>query len=85
MRLDGVEHLGGNVEAVYADTLVNDLAKLLLAAGEHDLKIKLLGRIRAVNKAEVLRDALVEDQTARSRVYDSGLASCRLLPWTDEP
>ena len=42
-RLDGVEHLSGNVEAVYANTLVNDLAKLLLAAGEHDLKIKLLG------------------------------------------
>lgn len=48
---------------------------LLLAAGEHDLKIKLLGRIRAVNKAEILRDALVEDQTARvaSTIADSVL------------
>ena len=56
----------------YADTLVNDLAKLLLAAGEHDLKIK-LRTDPSGQQSQVLRDALVEDQALRGRVYDSGL------------
>ena len=82
--LDRVKHLGGDVEAVNADALVDDLAELLLATGEHDLEIELLGRVRAVYEAEVLRNALVEDQAARSSVYDRRLhLAIDLLGQTD--
>ena len=72
-RLDGVKHLGGDVEAVNTDALVDDLSEFLLAAGEHDFEVELLGRVRTVYETEILRNALVEDQAARGRVYDSGL------------
>ena len=74
-RLDVVEHLGGDGEAVLLDGTVNDLAQLLLAAGERDLVIEvMLGGVavlvHTLDKVEVLRDVVVEDDAADGRVDD---------------
>ena len=46
------------------DALVDDLAELLLADEEIDLKLEDVLRVGAVNKAEILRDRAVEDHAA---------------------
>ena len=70
-RLDGVQHLGGLVKVMHADAAVNDLAELLLAAGEHDLEIEQM-LVVTLDKAQVLRDTGVEDQAADGRIHDAG-------------
>ena len=67
-RLDIVEHLGRNGEAVLLDAAVNDLAELLLADLEADLKIEHVLGIGAVNVAEILRDGLIVDDAADGRL-----------------
>ena len=54
-----------------ADALVDDLAQLLLADKEADLQIELMAGDGAVNKAQILRDRLVVDQTADGGVDDA--------------
>ena len=72
--LDGVQHLSGHGEAVLVDGAVYDLAQLLLAAGEGHLIVADVGGIGPVHKAQVLRDVLVEDDTAWGGLYHSGVA-----------
>ena len=72
--LDGVQHLSGHGEAVLVDGAVYDLAQLLLAAGEGHLIVADVGGIGPVHKAQVLRDVLVEDDTAGGGLYHSGVA-----------
>ena len=71
--LDGVQHLSGHGEAVLVDGAVYDLAQLLLAAGEGHLIVADVGGIGPVHKAQVLRDVLVEDDTAGGGLYHSGV------------
>ena len=66
--LDIVENLSGNREAVLFDTAVNDVAELLLTAGEVDLKIEELVGVGTVNVAEILRDGLVEDEASEGSI-----------------
>lgn len=56
---------------------VYDLAQLLLAAGEGHLIVADVGGIGPVHKAQVLRDVLVEDDTAGGGLYHSGVADAR--------
>jgi len=49
---------------VYLDTALDDIGELLLAYEERDLKVELLVGICSVNVSEVLRDILVEDESA---------------------
>ena len=69
--LDRVKHLGSLVKAVLLDAAVNNAAELLFAAGEHDFKVDQMLPI-AFNKAQVLRDAFVEDQPPGGRVDNAG-------------
>ena len=63
-RLDAVEHLGRDGEAVLLDAAVDDIAQLLLADLEADLMVKGVLGVGAVNVAEILGDGLVEDYAA---------------------
>ena len=49
---------------MYLDTALDDIGELLLAYEERDLKVELLVGICSVNVSEVLRDILVEDESA---------------------
>ena len=71
--LDGVRHLGGHGKAVLVDGAVHDLAQLLLAAGEGDLVVAHVGRVRAVHEAQVLGDVLVEDDAAGGGLHHGGV------------
>ena len=66
--LDVIEHLGRNGEAVLLDAAVDDLAELLLADLEADLKVEHVLGIGTVDIAEVLRDGLVVDDAADGRL-----------------
>ena len=68
--LDPVQHLGGDGKAVLADTLVDDLAQLLLANQEGDLQVELVAGNRAVHKAQILGNGLVVDQAAHGGIDD---------------
>ncbi len=58
--LDGVQHAGGDGEAVLGDALVDDLAQLLFAGDEIDLRLKHGLGVAAVHEAQVLGDGLVK-------------------------
>ena len=66
--LDVIEHLGRNGEAVLIDAAVDDLAELLLADLEADLKVEHVLGIGTIHVAEILRDGLVVDDTADGRL-----------------
>ena len=68
-RLYGVQHPGGDGETVLGDALVNDLAQLLLAGDEVDLRFKHGLGIAAIHEAQVLGDPLVEDKTAHGGAH----------------
>ena len=72
-RLDAVEHLGRDGEAVLLDAAVDDVAQLLLADLEADLIVERLLGIAAVDIAQILRDILVEDDAADGRGDDAAL------------
>ena len=67
--LDDVQHLRRLGEAVVEDALVDDLTQLLLAADEVDLGLEALLRVLPVDEAQVLGDALVEDQAAHGGAH----------------
>ena len=67
LRLDAVEHFGGNGEAMLLDAAVDDFAELFLIDAEADLVIERMLRIGTIHKAEILRDGLVEDDAADGR------------------
>ena len=71
--LDLVEHFGRQGEAVDADTIVDDLAELLLADDKVDLQREHLVGGLTLLEAEVLRNGVVDDQAAHSRVDDAVL------------
>ena len=66
--LNGIEHFACDRRAVLFDALVNDLAELLLANEEIDLKLEDVLRVGAVNKAKILRNRAVEDHAAHRRI-----------------
>ena len=70
--LDDIQDLGGLGKAVADDALVDDLTQLLLAADEVDLRVEAGFGVLAVHKAQVLGDALVEDQAADRRPHQLG-------------
>ena len=65
LRLDTVEHFGGDCRAVHLDALVDDLAKHLFIDQEFNLQLEGVLRIAAVYKAEILRDRIVENHAAQ--------------------
>ncbi len=67
--LDGVQHLGGAGKAVLGDTAVHNLAQLLLAAHEVDLRLEDLLGVGAVHEIQILRNALVKEQAAHGGAH----------------
>ena len=61
--------MGRHGEAVLDDALVDDLAKLLLANDEVDLGVEHLLGVAAVHEAQILGDALVEEQAAHGGAH----------------
>ena len=66
--LDPIQHFGGDGEAVNPDTLVDDLAQLLLADQEVNFQVEGMGRIAAVYEAQILGDRLIVNQAAHGGV-----------------
>ena len=62
--LDDIQHFRRLGKAMAEDTLVNDFAQLLFAADEVDLRLKAAVGVISVHKAQVLGNALVENQAA---------------------
>ena len=55
-----------------ADALIDDLAQLLLAAGLHNLQLEHILLGLSLDKAQILRNLLVEDQAARRCIDQTG-------------
>ena len=68
-----VQHDSGDLGAVHADAGVDDLAQLLFADEEVDLKLEDILLDRSVDKAEILRDRTVEDDLADRGFDDAAL------------
>ncbi len=55
-----------------ADAAIDNLAELLFAAGLHDLQLEHVFLGVSLDKAEILRNLLVENQAAGSRIDQTG-------------
>ena len=75
LRLDIVENVRRAGSPVDLDAAIDDLAELLLAHQEIDLIFEGVFRIGAVDKAEILRDRIVEDNASDGGIHQTGNGS----------
>ena len=66
--LDMVKHMGADCRAVYLDTTVDDLTQVALLGDGVDLEDEIVLGVGTILETEVLRNVLVEDQTAEGGV-----------------
>ena len=57
------------------DGTVDDLSELLFRSREIDFKLQEIFGLASVDKAEILRNRLVEDQPSERRVDDAGMGN----------
>ena len=82
--LDGVKRYGRNGYTVNGDQFIHDLAEFAFFNNKINLRLERKGRIRAIYKAEILRDRIVKDDSA-DRCDDLGALGAVLcfLAYTD--
>ena len=71
-RLDIVQYLCGSGGSVGIDNLLQNLLQTLLAYVEINLQYQLIARNSTIYKAQILRQNLVEEETAQRGLYDTG-------------
>src|SRR5699024_4553887 len=77
-----VQNFSGYLSAVNCNTTVDNIAQLLFAYQEANLKVEHMLWVVAVNISQILRDGLVEDNPAHSGIYQLALGFAVYLDGT---